>query len=370
MCVASTGRICGREVHQIMATDGTAQDLFKQLMRDLVTPEMQAMGFSGGYTRTFWIRHGDYSSHLYTQRNRYSTKTETDFWIHLDARHEPTGCCYWEKELQWLVPQLHHWEIEVGRPIEPVAASLLEAIRRYGLPAMQAAMDSPGYPPDPDHEWPRTFPRPGDNIDGDGPPDLGEIAWVIRPLNQEADQWLPMLASESTDQRIKALSELLRLKDDDPRASAALSDRRDRDPSRRVRKYVADQFAMPLREEEDDRAPEIGQIAWAMQPNGQPADKWLARLADHSDAARRGALRMITEKAPDDPRTLPVLLDRLEHDPSPWMRQYMTELLTPRAQSHTVRQALQAAASEDENSDVRWAARYSLRRTQPHSQSP
>ena len=127
---------------------------------------------------------------------------------------------------------------------------------------------------------------------------------------------------------------------------------------------------MPLREEEDDRAPEIGQIAWAMQPNGQPADKWLARLADHSDAARRGALRMITEKAPDDPRTLPVLLDRLEHDPSPWMRQYMTELLTPRAQSHTVRQALQAAASEDENSDVRWAARYSLRRTQPDTQSP
>jgi len=357
------------EAQQVMATDGTAQDLFKQLMRDLVTPQMRAMGFGGGYTRTFWLRNGDYESNLYTQKNRYSTRAEVDFWIHLHAVHEPTGQVYWTKQLHSLVPGVNDWTVEVGSPLEPVAEAVLDAIRRYGLPAMQAAMDSPGYPPDPDHEWPRTFPRPGDII-GDGPPDLGEIAWVIRPLNQEADQWLPMLASESTDQRIEALSELLRLKDDDPRASAALSDRRDRDPSRRVRKYVADLFALPLREEEDDRLPAIDQIAWAMQPCGQPAGKWLARLADHSDAARRDALRMITEKAPDDARTLPVLLDRLEHDPSPFTRRYMTELLTPRAHTQTVRQALQAAANEDENSDVRWAARYALRRTQPERHLP
>jgi len=346
-----------------MATEATAQDLFKQLMRDLVTPQMRAMGFSGGYTRSFWIRHGDYSSHLYTQRNRYSTKTETDFWIHLDAFHEPTGRCYWSKELHWLVPGMHHWDIEAGKPIEPVADSLLDAIRRYGLPAMQAAMDSPGYPPDPGREWPRSFPRPGDDV-GDGPPDLGEIAWTQRPLNQEADQWLPLLASESTADRMEALRNLLPLEKADPRASAALSDRQDRDPSRRVRRYAADLRAVPFYEEEDeDRPAAIDQIAWALRRAGKPADEWFAGLASLNDTARIGALERITEKAAGDPRTLLVLLDRLENDPSPMVRLHTTELLTPRAHTQAVRQALQTTVTDDEDSDVRWAARYALRRS-------
>ena len=40
------------------------------------------------------------------------------------------------------------WTIEAGRPPEPVAESVLDGIRHYGMPAMQAAMDSPGIPAD------------------------------------------------------------------------------------------------------------------------------------------------------------------------------------------------------------------------------
>lgn len=274
--------------------------------------------------------------------------------MHLNASHAPTGRVYWEKELHWLDPGVTAggWTVEVGRPLEEAADSLLKSIRSYGLPAMQAAMDSPGYPPDPQAEWPRAFPPPGGQV-ADGPPDLGEIAWILRPLGQEADQWLPMLASASADDRIEALHKVSSLEDTDPRCRTALLERQVNDPSRRVRRYLADLLKLPLNEDESDRPPGLDRIAWVLRPTGQPADEWFARLSRERDASRMGALRNITRDAADDTRTLPVLLDRLEHDPSPHLRSKVTELLTPYAQSATVQQALYDAGAPIAASDRR-----------------
>jgi hypothetical protein len=344
--------------HQAAAV--TAQDLFRHVMRDLVAPGLREMGFRGGYTRTFGIAHGDYSSWLWTQKNRHSTRTQVDFWIHLCAGHEPSRS-YWRKELHWLVPGMTSagWTVQVDSPPEAVAESVLDSVRRYGLPAMQAAIDSPGFPPDPRAHWARTFPPAGDDLI-DGPPDLGEIEWVLRPRGQEADQWLVMLASHSAIERLDALQRIAEKMEDDPRCRAALFDRHRRDPSRRVRTYAADLLGFPFNEDRYG-PPALDEITWVLEPAGTPADEWFAKLATEDEAGRTDGLRMISREAADDPRTLPVLLDRLEHDPSRLVRQYAADLLTPHARTEAVRRALRDAAAQDEGMEVRWAARYALR---------
>ena len=84
-------------------------------------------------------------------------------------------------------------------------------------------------------------------------------------------------------------------------------------------------------------------------------------LNDDRDAGRIGALRLITERAAEDPRTLPVLLDRLEHDPSHFAREHAAVFLASRARDQPVLQALRDAARQDEDLQVGWAARYAIR---------
>jgi hypothetical protein len=64
----------------------------------------------------------------------------------------------------------------------------------------------------------------------------------------------------------------------------------------------------------------------------------------------------------DDSRTVPALLDRLEHDPAPWIRIAVAgRMLTIAARQERVRSALRAAVTADEMALVRHAARYALR---------
>ena len=59
---------------------------------------------------------------------------------------------------------------------------------------------------------------------------------------------------------------------------------------------------------------------------------------------------------------MPALVDRLERDPSPAIRtRVASRMLVLRAREPMVRSALQASAAEDEDDEVRGAARYALR---------
>jgi hypothetical protein len=340
----------------------TAQDLYRYLMRDLVGPGLREIGFIRSYARGFQVASGEYAGFFQTQKSVGSTRTEVWFSVHLLASHVPSRAVYWAKELQWLVPEIPNsgWTVEVGSPPEPVAESVLNGFRRYGWPAMRAAMDAPGFPPDPWANWARTFPRLDVTDLGYGPADLGEIAWVLRPTGEPADQWFAMLGGESARGRIDGLRLIAEEAADDPRRRIALFDRRERDPSRRVRKYASDLLAFGF-DENNGGPPNLDQIAAMLQSTGRSADKWFAKLDTQEVAGRQDALRMMDEEARDDPRMLPVLLDRLERDPSPWVREDAASLLASRARDRTIMQALRDAAEQDEDSRVRWAAKYAIR---------
>jgi hypothetical protein len=255
----------------------TAQTAFAHLMRDLVAPALHELGFTGKGPRWFVYRSGDYEATFATQKSRYSTKDEVEFWVHLAAAHRPTHSPYWNVQLRRLVPgSFSSWTVHADRPVEPVADDLLGGFRRYGWPAIEAALDSPGYPPDPAVFWPRSFaPEPS------------------------------------------------------PAALGATS-------------------------------PKLGGLAWALRRTGE-RDDLFAALSDPDEGIRAGAASDIGKTATRDTRTVPALLGRLEHDPSPLVRAAAAAALRPYAREPQVNAAFRATADQDEDHMVRWEARYALR---------
>lgn len=94
---------------------------------------------------------------------------------------------------------------------------------------------------------------------------------------------------------------------------------------------------------------------------GSPLDAYFSEFASDVAFRRLRAAEYVAVTALGEPRTVEALLDRLEHDPSPWIRTAIAgRMLTLVAHDDRVRPALQAAAAEDEMADVRLAARYAI----------
>ncbi len=247
-------------------------------MRQQIAPALRELGFKGT-SRSFDYQRGDYLGGMWTQKSVHSTKDRVNFTVHLGAIHAPTNAMYWTHSLLGLIPgnQDAWWTVRADGPVQPVAAKFLAAVRSYGWPAILAALDDPGFPPDPADRWARTFPPvPSAAVQQHAPQDLGPDAWVLQPV-------------------------------------------------------------------------------------GRDSDGLFAELADQDHTIRFTAVELIAQTAMDDPRALPALLNRLEHDPSEAVRRMAARGLARLARRDDVRQALQAAAAEDEDLEVRWEARYAIR---------
>ena len=74
-----------------------------------------------------------------------------DFTVNLEAIHAPPGTAYRDARLPRLIHNRRRtwWTVETGHPIELVAEDMLADFRDYGWPAILAAVDSPGFQPDP-----------------------------------------------------------------------------------------------------------------------------------------------------------------------------------------------------------------------------
>jgi HEAT repeat protein len=193
---------------------------------------------------------------------------------------------------------------------------------------------------------------------------------VLHPTGEPADEWLAMLASHSPVTRMDALRLMAGNARDDPRYRVVLRDRREHDPSRRVRRYATDLLGPNFQHDGGDSPPDLDEIAWALAPTGKPADQWFTWLASGDAQGRSEAIRMIGRKARRDSRSLPVLLDRLEHDPSPHVRENAAEALGHLVTNEPARKALRETAAKDEDMQVRWAARYALKLTAPTGGAP
>jgi len=117
----------------------TAQQLYPKMIKELIGPALQALGFVGDR-----YVNGDYAGMVGVQKSRYNTKDKVDLTIHLGAEYAPTGYGYWHTRLPGLMPGRHRgwWGLQTGQPMEPVALDVLAAFHAYGWPAILAAVDA------------------------------------------------------------------------------------------------------------------------------------------------------------------------------------------------------------------------------------
>jgi HEAT repeats len=85
------------------------------------------------------------------------------------------------------------------------------------------------------------------------------------------------------------------------------------------------------------------------------------RPGAQSEAAPGPTRAALAQYAQADPRAVPLLLDRLAHDPSPYVREKIALLLTNRAAEPAIQYALQPVLRTDPELRVRWAASYAMR---------
>ncbi len=239
-----------------MGTGATAQDAYRLMLRAYIAPALRELGFRRGPSPgAFRYETATHAAEVRFRKSRGSTRQYVNFWADMHTSDITTEWVYWRWDLRSLAgglgELLYLWEVRSGGPVEPVASEVLRVFRSYGWPAIQAALDNPGYPKDSAVRWARTFPK------------------IPRG---------PLSGGE--------------------RAAAQRS---------------------------------------------------------------RAELAELMTRADRDPRAFQALLARLETHPDPGIRHSAAWWLLHRASEERSRQALRAAAAEDEDVEVRWIARYALR---------
>jgi hypothetical protein len=229
---------------------GTAQDAYRQMLREYIAPALRELGFKRGPSLgAFRYQTATHAAEVRFRKSRYSTRQEVDFWVDLHASWIKTEWVYWGWTLDALAPEpLSRWEVTAAAPVEPVASEVLRVFRSYGWPAIQAVLDNPGYPRDPAIRWPRTFPK--------------------RPRGRFPDE------PEADRQAQEELEQIMVRAGTDSRAFQALLTRLETDPDPSIRQGAAWYLLRRAHEERSSRA-----LRAAAAQDEDVEVRWIARYA-------------------------------------------------------------------------------------------
>jgi hypothetical protein len=219
---------------------------YDHMMRDQVAPALRELGFTGT-ARIFRYWSGGRKGEIRWQKDSRQTRQQLlRFTMNLG---------WWSgggrvRDLMPVPATDTWWELRGAEPTEPVAVSVVSAIRCYVVPAIQAGLDDLALQQAPDGHWPRTFPSvPAMHErqpDGGGS-DKG--AWYLQPAGTEADDSFAELASDIAINRLDSACYVTENALSDPRAVPALVDRLERDPSPVIRGRVASRMLALLARE-------------------------------------------------------------------------------------------------------------------------
>jgi len=141
----------------------TAQDGYRRILREHVAPALRELGFRGAPSRgNFRYETSTHAAEVRFRKSSGSTRQQVRFWVLLHATEIESEQAYWDRSLDDLARDWGHsgnWIIHAGNTIEPVAGEVVHSLRSHAWPAIQAALDNPGYPPDRSIRWARTFPK-------------------------------------------------------------------------------------------------------------------------------------------------------------------------------------------------------------------
>ena len=230
--------------------EATAQDAYRLMLREYIAPALRELGFRRGPSLgAFRCETATHAAEVRFRKSRGSTPQDVNFWVSMHASDLKTEFVYWEWELHNLAPELVFWILEAGRPTGPVASEVLRVFRSYGWPAIQAALDNPGYPKDPAVRWPRTFPK------------------IPRgPLFDDE--------VEATERSRAELEQIMDQADSDPRAFQALLAQLETDPHPGIRQSAAWWLLYRASEERSRQA-----LRGAAAEDEDVEVRWIARYA-------------------------------------------------------------------------------------------
>ncbi len=218
------------------------------------TPDESGRTSSGA----FRYETGTHAAEVRFIKSRGSTRQEASFWVDLHASDIKTEFVYWHWPLDSLDPQrLSRWKVQAGGPVQSVAGEVLRVFSSYGWPAIQAALDSPGYPPDATVRWPRTFPK--------------------IPRGPRFDD-----EPEAQQRSEAALAEIMDRADTDPRAFQALLVRLESHPDPRIRQQAAWYLFRHVHEERCRQA-----LRTAAAEDEDVEVRWIARYGLRLARSRR-----------------------------------------------------------------------------------
>jgi hypothetical protein len=180
-----------------------------------------------------------------------------------------------------LIPTGHQidtwWGLQSGEPADPVAQSVITAIRCFALPAVLAGLDDPA--PQPNDLW-TYHPWCGDEPDGGG---ADPAAWFVQPAGTRYDSEFADLTSDEPSTRLHAAYMAVAAARDDRRTVPALLERLERDPDPGIRKLIASRMLVRFGDDPQVRPALLRTATEDELPGVRWAGRYALRLIDIPD---------------------------------------------------------------------------------------
>jgi HEAT repeats len=239
-------------------------DAYDQMMRLVIGPALRQLGFRGTVR---WFKYGTRSQFgvVAWQKDGRAARAQRMFFT--------ANVDYWcgADRIGSLMPVPARdtwWEIRGGQPYDSVAQSVIAAVRRYALPAIQAGLEDPARPHANMH-WGTGYLGDPDNGGADA------SAFFVQPMGSPYDEEFASFASAMPFKRLDAAEIVTECGADDPRTVPALVDRLRHDPQPDVRKMIASRMLGLL----TDHPNVVSALQVAATGDGDTGVRWAARYA-------------------------------------------------------------------------------------------
>jgi hypothetical protein len=239
-------------------------EAYDQMMRQVIGPALRQLGFRGTVREFKYGDRSQFGAVRWQKDGRFARAQLMPFTANVD---------YWcgEDRIGRLMPVPAYdtwWEIRGGQSYDSVAESVISAVRRHALPAIQAGLEDlqrPGV----DWQWAGGY--LGDRDDGGA----SMSSFFVQPTGSSYDEQFASFTNGMPRQRLDAAEIVTERAASDPRTVPALLDRLRHDPRPGIRKMIASRM-LCLFTDNRDVVPALQVTAAGDSDTGV---RWAARYA-------------------------------------------------------------------------------------------
>jgi HEAT repeats len=239
-------------------------EAYDQMMRQVIRPALRQLGFRGTVREFKYGDRTQFGAVRWQKDGRFARAQLMPFTANVD---------YWcgADRIGFLMPVPAHdtwWEIRGGQSYDSVAQSVITAVRRYALPAIQAGLEDLQRP-DVDWQWVSGY--LGDRDDGG----TSMSSFLVQPTESSYDEQFASFTESMPYLRLDAAEIVTECAASDPRTLPALLDRLRHDPQPGIRKMIASRMLCLFTDHPDV----VAALQAAAAGDSDTGVRWAARYA-------------------------------------------------------------------------------------------